>query len=52
MPNEPGHAIAARMDLDPVSQLPNGAIDSKVKIIPTLKVTVSDTKVNMALQPT
>lgn len=30
VPNEPGHAIAARMDLDPVSQLPNGAIDSKV----------------------
>jgi len=28
--NEPGHAIASRMDLEPVSSLPNGAIDSKI----------------------
>jgi len=28
--NEPGHAVAARMDLDGTSRLPNGAIDSKV----------------------
>jgi len=28
--NEPGHAIAARMDLDSTSRLPNGAIDSKI----------------------
>lgn len=30
LPNEPGHSIAARMDLDPVSHIPNGAIDAKV----------------------
>jgi len=30
VPNEPGHAISARMDLDPISRLPNGGIDSKV----------------------
>jgi hypothetical protein len=29
-PNEPGHAISARMDLDPISRLPNGGIDAKV----------------------
>jgi len=30
MINEPGHAIASRMDLEAASQLPNGAIDSKI----------------------
>jgi len=30
VPNEPGHAISARMDLDPGSLLPNGGIDAKV----------------------
>lgn len=30
MPNEPGHAISARMDLDVISHIPNGGIDSKV----------------------
>lgn len=30
LPNEPGHSISARMDLDPVNQLPNGGIDAKV----------------------
>jgi len=30
LPNEPGHAISARMDLDAVNQLPNGGIDAKV----------------------
>merc|ERR1719482_1594219 len=30
LPNEPGHVISARMDLDPGSLLPNGGIDAKV----------------------
>jgi hypothetical protein len=30
VPNEPGHAISARLDLDPISRLPNGGIDAKV----------------------
>lgn len=30
LPNEPGHAVSARMDLDPVSHIPNGGIDAKV----------------------
>merc|ERR1719265_1165061 len=30
LPNEPGHAISARMDLDSVSHIPNGGIDAKV----------------------
>jgi hypothetical protein len=29
-PNEPGHAISARNDLDPINLLPNGGIDAKV----------------------
>lgn len=29
-PNEPGHEISARMDLDRISPLPNGGIDAKV----------------------
>lgn len=30
LPNEPGHEIAARMDLSPLMQVPNGGIDAKV----------------------
>jgi len=30
LPNEPGHEIAARMDLSPLTKIPNGAIDAKV----------------------
>jgi len=30
LPNEPGHEIAARMDLSPLVQIPNGGIDAKV----------------------
>jgi len=30
LPNEPGHAISARLDLDQRSHIPNGGIDSKV----------------------
>lgn len=30
LPNEPGHAISARNDLDPVNQIPNGGIDAKI----------------------
>lgn len=30
LPNEPGHAISARLDLDPVNHIPNGGIDAKV----------------------
>jgi hypothetical protein len=30
LPNEPGHAISARNDLDPVNRIPNGGIDAKV----------------------
>jgi hypothetical protein len=29
-PNEPGHDISARMDLNPARPIPNGGIDSKV----------------------
>jgi hypothetical protein len=29
-PNEPGHEIAARMDLSPTQPIPNGGIDAKV----------------------
>jgi len=30
LPNEPGHAISARNDLDPVNRSPNGGIDAKI----------------------
>jgi len=30
LPSEPGHAISARLDLDPLSHLPNGGIDAKI----------------------
>lgn len=30
LPEEPGHAISARMDLDTINHLPNGGIDAKV----------------------
>jgi len=29
-PNEPGHDISARMDLNPLAPIPNGGIDSKI----------------------
>lgn len=29
-PNEPGHEISARMDLNPAAPIPNGGIDAKV----------------------
>mmetsp|Transcript_63301 Transcript_63301/g.181596 ORF Transcript_63301/g.181596 Transcript_63301/m.181596 type:complete len:746 (-) Transcript_63301:60-2297(-) len=30
LPNEPGHAISARLDLDVLRHIPNGGVDSKV----------------------
>lgn len=53
-PNDPGHDIAARMDLSPMLKIPNGGIDAKVTsrcLMKTLQVQAISGPSHQTLQP-